>query len=367
MATPAADYYGCNSSGVIAGGRFLLPVWIRETNVGEWATIGGTTAPSDVADYCGLAWRETGGVVECASMAAGGHGGDLTGNAVQTLRLDVDSPAWVTRRGNSDATGWNTDGSTGAHFPSDGRPVPRHSYWYNWWVPELDRYMMFGCRFAGSGAYDYNTVDGFSPATNDWDSASTYDDIATGYHLSIRDPESGVLYGTGNGLVSFAPGTQAWAQQALSGSGLVNRAGSAFDTSRNQIYHLSAGDNWATPSSVVASTVISLSGVKAPITFNASAAWTRFQSRASGFLNSTLDYDSNLDRFYFYNGESGGAADIYVITPNSGTTWDMSLLPVTGVTPPIAGSVVTKFKYISRLRACVLVVANAAIHFVRTA
>lgn len=366
MVSPVADYYGCTSGGVIAGGRFLLPAWLRSTDVGAWATISGTTAPSDLNDFCGMAWRETEGVIEGASLASGGHGGDLTGNAVQTIRLDVDSPEWVTRRGNSDATGWSTTGSTGAYFPSDGRPVPRHTYWYNWWVPELHRYMMFGCRFAGSGAYDYQTVDGFSPVLNDWDESGTYANLGTGYQPTVRDPESGLLYGTSNGLTTFDPSTQQWSQQAMSGSGGVNRGGSAFDTARNQLYHLSAGDNWATPSSTIASTVISTSGVKTPISFNSSAAWTQFQARASGFLNSTLDYDPDLDRFYFYNGESGGTADIYVITPNAGTTWDMTLMSVAGVTPPVAGMVLTKFKYLSRFKACVLVVGGALIHFFRT-
>lgn len=43
---------------------------------------------------------------------------------------------------------------------------------------------------------------------------------------------------------------------------------------------------------------------------------------------SAMDYDPINDRFLFYNGQGTSAGRIYVITPNDGNEWEMSILPL---------------------------------------
>lgn len=360
---------GVTLDDVVPGGTLSdgTPAWLAGAVVNQWATIAGTTCPNALNEYSGAAWREEADLIEALSLASGGHGGNLTNNAVYGLRLDVDAPAWQTLRSASDATGWSTTGSGGAYFPSDGRPVPRHTYWNNHWVPELQRYMMFGAKFVGSGANDYLTRDGFRRDTNDWDASGTYTNIPAGGYMSLRRPSTGVFYATQGSLQSFNPSTGTFGNAGWTGSGTVNRGGSAWDTTRDVGYHLSSGDNYSAPSSTIASTRFTAAGVCTPITFNSSAGWTDFQASAASFSNgSQLTYDPDLDRFYFYPNLSANRAKVYRITPNGGTTWDMDILPVTGVTPASAGEPYTKFRYLPKFKALVLLPGGALVHFLRT-
>ena len=106
------------------------------------------------------------------------------------------------------------------------------------------------------------------------------------------------------------------------------------------------------------------------VTFNPSTAWADFQASAMGFLGTTLVYDADADCFYFYNGGAEGTQKVFRVTPNATTTWDMDLLPVTGVVPVTSigtggGGVHTKFFYASRLRTLFLVVGGQSVYFVR--
>jgi hypothetical protein len=345
----------------------VRPAWIKSAAIGQWAQIAGTPAPGELGDYCGMGLRESGGVIEVASLASGGHGGNLTNNSVKSLRLDVDAPSWVVRRGPSDATGWNTTGVVTAYFPSDNRPAPRHTYWHTWWVPELDRYVIFGGRFWGSSAGDWWKTDAFNPNTNDWDPPGTYAD-STGKAVSARNPLTGVLYATYGSLATFDPKTKTFsAGLALSGTGTVARAGNAFDTKRGFLYHLSTGDNFSQGGAINSAKIDPVTAKTTAVTFRPSAAWSDFQANATKFLGTTLVYDNDLDRYYFYNGGAEGPAKVYRITPSAGDTWDMDFITVTGLTPaPSGGGVNTKFVYVSALRACVLVVPGKDVYFVKT-
>ena len=361
-----AQLAGLSASGSLIG--FYTPAWLTGS-VGEWRQISGTSAPSELRDYCGLAWREEAGSVEAASLASGGHGGNYYDNSVKTLQLNVDAPAWVNRTSASDPTGMSIPAPVSAYFPSDGKPYPRHTYWYNHWVPEINRYMMMTCRFVGSNAYDFNTIrDGFNPDSNTWDAAGTYSGALT---ATVRDPATGVFYSTSGAM--YTPSTGVIAGWSLTGAaaGSVARGGHAFDTLRGKIYHLSTGDNFSAGSSTVNSVQITTGGVCTAITFNSSAALTDFIANGPGFLTSQIEYNPDLDVFYFYNGAEGQTTKIYRITPNGGTVWDMDLMTVTGVTPSHslgsgAGGVNTKFKYISRYKALMLVVASNDVYFLRT-
>jgi hypothetical protein len=286
------------------------------------------------------------------------------------LRLDVATPAWEQLRAADSSSGWDTTGAGGSYFPN-GKPAPRHTYPDIWYVPELNR-VMVGGTFWGSSAYNTPPMhDGFNLTTLDWDAQGANQSKATSTFASVRDPVSGVLYTTqGSKFVPTASAGSRWQSFTLSGSPNVNRMGTAFDTLRQRLYHLSAGDNYGSQSSTISSATISIAtGVKTAISLTGSGL-SDFQSNASGFLTSTLVYDDYLDCFYFYNGGTGQTAKIYRITPNATTTWDVSVVSVTGLTPPVSfsasvGGVLTKFWYVSRWRACVLVCGGYNVNYIR--
>jgi hypothetical protein len=372
MAMHVADMAGvAQLAGLAAGGGLVglyTPAWLTGS-VGEWRQISGTSAPSELRDYCGLAWREEAGSVEAASMASGGHGGNYYDNQVKTLQINVDAPSWAVRTSISDPTGMSIPAPVSAYFPSDGKPYPRHTYWYHHWVPEINRYMMMTCRFVGSNAYDFTSIrDGFNPDDNTWDAPGTY---SGGIFATVRDPATGIFYNTGGS--KYTPSTGVIDGWSLTGgaAGAVQRGGHAFDTLRGNMYHLSTGDNWSVGGSTVNSVQITTGGACTAITFNSSAGLTDFIANGPGFLTSQIEYNPDLDVFYFYNGAEGQATKIYRITPNGGTVWDMDLMTVTGLTPAYSlgsgqGGVNTKFKYIQKYKALLLVVASNDVYFLRT-
>lgn len=340
------------------GSVALPPAW-RNAAVNEWAAIANTAVPQELKDYCGIALRSDNVAVELFSGATGGHGGNLTNNRVMTIDLLADVPAWVQRLAASDPTGWATNGSTGAYFPSDGRPAPRHNYAGCFWSPERNTYVVQG-RFFGSESYDHRVTDAWSSAGG-W---TQLGDRTPSASTEACDPATGTYYT--NVSFKWDAASNVWSTWTLSGAPAVGRLGNAFDTSRGTLFHLSTGDGWSSADSTINCCRIATSGAKTAITFNASAAWTQFQANASNFLGATLVYNADLDVFYFYAGQG---QTIYVIVPNSGTTWDMAVLAVTGVTPP-THLVFGKLKYSSRLKALILTPANDTagynIHYLRT-
>lgn len=351
------------AAGTLVG--YSPPAWLIAAVVGEWAQISGTSVPGALNDYCGLALRDEAGRVEALSLASGGHGGNLTNNAVYALRLEQDTPAWATLRAASDATGWDTTGDTTAYF-ADGKPVPRHSYWRNWWVPERSRHMTFGAPFVGSNTHTWFTRDAFNPSTNDWDAAGTYPDVPNGLFPCCRDPATGKLYATQGSLRSYDPTANTDANVGFTGVTTAQRWGTMVDTARNRLFHLSCGDSFSAGGAVNCLR-LSFGGVGTAITFNASAAWTDFQANAANLWGHGCAYDKDLDRFYFYGGLSGQRQKVYVIIPNGTDTWDMTIMSVTGVTPNgQANGIWTKFFYSSVLKCLVLMVPGSNVYFLRT-
>jgi hypothetical protein len=341
--------------------------WFKSAVIGQWAQIPNTKVPYELIDYSGVAVREEGGIIEVMSLGAGGHGGNITNNSVKSIRLDADTPAWVVRRGPSDATGWASTGATGPYFPSDNRPAPRHTYSSVFWVPELSRYVVGG-RFWGSLAYDWPATDAFNPATNDWDPPNTIPTAQGSRQLSVRDPSTGRLYSTQGELVVFDPSTKTYsASKPFTGSGsTVARAGTAVDLKRKVLYHLSVGNNFTEGGTINSATIDPATAVTTAIGFAPSPGWSDFQAHTAKFLTTALTYDRNLDRFYFYNGRDEGPEKVYRVQPAAGNTWSMDLVPVTGIVPaPSTSGVQNKFFYVAALRACILMVADQDVYFLR--
>jgi hypothetical protein len=88
---------------------------------------------------------------------------------------------------------------------------------------------------------------------------------------------------------------------------------------------------------------------------------------------SGMDYDPDNDRFLFYNGvEKQDAGRIYVIKPNEGNVWEMSLFAFgPGSAPPPASGgagINNRFRHAPQLRGFVLLASGKAdLYFIRTA
>ena len=106
------------------------------------------------------------------------------------------------------------------------------------------------------------------------------------------------------------------------------------------------------------------------VTFKPSEALTQFTKDTPTYAG--MDYDPDHDRFLFYCGQGSGAGRIYIVTPNDGNVWDMSLYAFgSGSTPPPAAGgagVNNRFRYLPGLKGFV-VLANAKnnLYFIRTA
>lgn len=350
------------------------PAWLSGKAVGEWFTISGTGSNAYMGAFSGAAWYESGGVVECWDIASGGHVENPSSNPVNSIVLTADAPTWSQRKAPSSTAGWDSTGASGEYMPSDGLPAPRHTYWRNWWVPEQGRFMLFGAYGVGTAANQYFGRNAFSRSPAQWVTPGTYSDVPNGLFPCTRDPATGILYATQGSLRSYDPrvGLGTDANVGFSGSWTgAKRMGTMWDPVRGKMFHLSCGDAW-TAGGAINCGQLTTAGVGNAIDFNSSAAWTDFQSNAANLIGHGCAYNQDLDVFYFYGGLSGQTTKIYVITPNAGTTWDMSIMSVTGVTPPVCGAGVwTKFYYSTTLK-CILLVAAAVaqgpynIHALRT-
>lgn len=364
-----------SAAGSMSG--LILPAWMSGKAVGEWFQISGTelagsagapgstsgdtasSAAKRVYAYCGMAVKDS----ELWLLANGGHN-DYSGNEVSSIDLAQDTPAWELRASKSPTP------AADVRYYADGKPSARHTYWYNHWVPQRNRLMMFGNRFAwGTPVSFSDQVDGFNPDTDTWDAEGTWA-AGSGYCTCV-DPTTGNAYAGGTSLVKWTQATDSWGTVATYGSSQVYGQ-LAFDATRNQLFNLAIGDAFGYGGGVVTAYKIDPStGARTAITFNASAGKTAFDAlaAANGALTPALSYNADLDVFYYYNGwGASNRARIFVITPNSGAVWDIAVLPVSGVTPVESlNGVMNKFQYVSALRGCVLLAQGVQdIYFIRT-
>ena len=348
--------------GVGDAGANPLPAWLVGAPVNEWRAITGTAGPSMLGDYSGVALRVEPGLVEAFVGAAGGHASSANSldNSVMTIDLDEGAPAWKTRRGPSDPTGFAP--ATMAIFPSDGAPAPRHLYEDVTWSPEAGAYIIGGRFLVGS--YDTRaTYFGFRPTTLSWSRLA--DRPLDGVTYSARDPVSGRFYSTQG--FQYDPVTNVHSTWPLSGTAPVNRMSSAVDTRRRAIFNLSFGDGWSESTTPLVATSISLpGGAKTAITFAPSPGLTSLLGEViDDWLCASVEYNPDLDVFYFYSGYR--TKNLYVITPNDGPTWSIEMLAVAGSAPPdMYGTALNKLRYISPYKALVLFLPGADIHFLRT-
>lgn len=364
-----------------------LPTWMTAA-VGEWAQISGLTVPAQVSAFSSPALRDDGTAVELFFALGGGHSSGYDDNSVKTIDLTASAPSITVRRAASSTAGLATDGSD-AYMPSDGRPVTRHTYNACHWVPEISGYMVGGLFWGSGGTTDsYPYIDAFIPSgsAGDWRDVpgptawSSVPATAGGYYAlpATRDPATGYWYATARDdswdFYKMHPTTGAWT--AITRTGLTPGTGSmthgplAWDSTRSKIF-IMGPMSYLGGGSAIATRITPSSGLVEAITFNSSSAWTAFQSNVGQMVSPALAYDNVADKFYFYNGRTGtlgtgDAGTVYVITPNSGTTWDMEILPTSGTPPGVfTDGVIDKFRFIPRWGVAVVARGGSDLYYCR--
>jgi len=348
-----------------AGEEVKTPAWLAGKALNEWLPIEGTAGAggAPVNDFSGMAFKP--GTCEIVIAAAGGHGGS-NDNRVVSIDLRADAPKWVQRCAPS------ADRAQNVAYNADGKPTSRHTYQCSLYVPSLDRVMLVGNRFTWPGAHEHPKLDGFDLAANKWDPAGTWPDVPKGGGYGVvADPATGDLW-TG-GLMKWTAATKTWSSPIAKRARNGVRFPYAFDTKRNQLFGLNAGDGQGyNDMNVVTAVRVPAAGNESiQVTIKPGEALEQFKKDKPVY--SGMDYDPDGDRFLFYNGvEKADAGRIYVIKPADGNEWEMSILalgPGSKSPPPAGGAGINnRFRYAPGLKGFVLLASGKAeLCFIRTA
>jgi hypothetical protein len=322
-------------------------------SVGTWGEIAGTaTVPSSVVAgqnpdaFCGLSLRPSDSSV--LMVAAGGHG-DGDSNAAATLRLSDNAPSWQIRYAGSASR------PSGVLYYPDGRPSARHTYEFTHYIAGLDAVLLAGCLYS-HGQSDYQAgpgMDLFSLSTNDYLPRFTYPDINPypgGYGVA-QDGDGHIWTQTGH---KFNVTTLTWSKP---GSGSLLRFPAAFNSASNRIVAMQFGDGqgYDPQLGVRVRELDPTTGNSRNITFNSSAALTQFIADSPQY--GAMEYCPLDGKFYFLH--SGRIGTFYVVTPNTGTVWDMATYTPGGTAPPSTGPLCARLLWVPSLNGFVLQGAKA--------
>jgi hypothetical protein len=336
------------------------PAWLSGHAVGEWIEISGTSGAGGaaVAAFSGFAYNHQ--TNEILIAAAGGHH-DSGDNRVVSLSLMTDAPAWQLRSATS------TFVQEDVPYYPDGRPTSRHLYSTLHYVPQVNRLMLFGVRYAYGNAYTFSNIDGFNLDTNTWDPAGTWGNVPTAHFGAVSVRATGDVYSCLLGR--WSPVTKSWTQPIARTNDLV-RWPIAHDSLRNQLFTLNWADGEGYSQPAVFATRVPLdSGTQVSLTFKPGDALNSFIAEAPTYA--AMDYDPDNDRFLFYSGQGAAAGRVYVVKPDSSNVWDMSILAVNGALRPPAtpeSGIHNRFRYVPTLKGFVLMPSGTSnLFFMRTA
>lgn len=332
------------------------PAWRNGLALNQWVEIPGTSGAGGAAIDAWGALAENKATAELFIAASGGHS-DSADNRVVSISLMADAPAWVLRR----ASSTNTQADV-LYYP-DGLPTSRHLYHHLHYLPSLNVVLLGGCRYGFGGNTPTGPgMDAFSLTTNSWLPRYTFPDITpyNGYVIEV-DGAGNAWTQSGN---RFVPSTNRWSTPG-SGPGL-GRFPHATAPSRNLIFSLQYGDGqgYDLNLGVVARRLDTTTGTSVAITFNPSTALTEFMTAQPTYAG--MDYDAANDRFLFTHHAERGK--VYVVTPNATTTWDLSVLPTTGMPAVTSGAGINKrFRFLPTLGGFVLLPSRSSnLYFLRT-
>lgn len=366
------SYSVASGVGIYAGRQNPVPAWLRVAGLHEWVEIEGTESAGGalIDAYSGFALTP-GGVIVIAG--AGGHGTGSADNRVVSLGLMVDSPEWTQRVAPS-----ASNATLGQAYNSDGLPKAAHRYANIHHIAALDQVLLFGGRYDISND-THNKTDAVEMAPWRWrgvvpgspgTSGSGLADPSPSGYLPVAVDANGHLWCIlhSNGTVAkYDPVADTWSQPAMAATVSPNvRSPWALDTTRGVLFGLCWADGEG--SGIGMRAVVMDGSTQTAISFNASAAYTQWLADTPEYAG--MDYDPENDRFLFYDGRSTRAGRVYAITPNGGTTWDMSILSIAGSPPGATGAngVHSRWRYVPALKGFVLLPEAASnLFFVRVA
>lgn len=334
---------------------FVVPAYLAAQPLNTWFEVTGTDGAGGAVlnEYSGLAR------VDNKWVAAGAGGHSASDNRVVSIDLGADAPTWSLLKAASGSA------QQDVAYYVDGKPSSSHTYHQTHGISG-NRVMNVGRRVP-YGQGDFNAVDAFDLTTNQWvgvvpdapgTSGSGFANVSpSGYYAQTQDANGDlwcVLHSNGN-VAKYTVATNSWSQPTMANQVAANvRYPWALDTLRGQNFGLAWGDGEGVSSGVRA--VVLTPTTQIEISFNASSALTQFQSDAPMYAG--MDYDAHNDRFLFYS--TSGTNRVYVITPNAGTTWDMSILSASGALPASTRPLVKKLAYFPVLKTVFLMLDQAS-------
>ncbi len=352
--------------GTLAG--YNPPAWMAGAAVHQVVEIAGTAGAGGAPVDPWSTFPLIAGTATLVSAANGGHQ-DSGDNRVTSIDLLANSPAWQVRIAATSPIPALTP--LGSDYYPDGKPTSRHGYHHAHYIAQRGRLMLFGQRGRYAENADGYAVDGHSvTGTWAWDAAGTYPSLASGRGYGVaHDPTTGNVWCNATGW-RWNQATNNWTQPLPAGFEKSWRWPVAFDAPRSRFFTLQFGNGEGAEldRAVVATVFDKDTGDQTTITFNASPALSQFIADAPEYAG--MDYDADNDRFLFYDGRGARVGRIYVITPNAGTTWDMSLLTLTGASIPatVSAGINGRFRYVPPLKGFVLAPSGAAnLYFFRVA
>jgi hypothetical protein len=207
-------------------------------------------------------------------------------------------------------------------------------------------------------------MDAFDLRANRWLPRGHFADITPFEGYVVEIDGTGAAWTTAG--LRFDPASNPWSRPG-SGPGL-GRFPQAAAPARDLIFSLQFGDGqgYDLGLGVVARRLDTRTGRSEVITFSPSAALDAFVAAQPTYAG--MDYDAANDHFLFYHG--GERGKVYVITPDTSTTWSMSVLPTVGLpdpTPASGAGVNKRFRALPTLDGFVLLPQRSAeLFFLRT-
>jgi hypothetical protein len=363
-----ADNYTGESGSVILLGRAAsgaqgTPAWMAGRALNEWFAIANTAGAdgANIDPWCGFCVVPA--TSELIIPLAGGHG-DGWDTRVSSIVLTDDAPAWKSPRRKESIT---IDlANPDQPYAKDGvTPTSRHTRYTVQYCQQNNRVMLMGSPSLNGGGVSSVESNGFDLSTNTWDPPGTWPSMANNSNQGTEIDDLGNIWCRGqkwlrasNTLVTMPDSN-------------TNYRIACFDTVRRQLFTLSRADGQGAggvAAALIAKTISENLATVRNITLNPGAVLDEFQTLLLDYA--AMVYDAPRDRFLYYWGKAGAQGVVYVVTPNSGTAWDISKLAQGAGSqlpplPPDAG-INARFKYVPALDGVVLIPNQSSnIHFMR--
>lgn len=321
------------------------PAWNAGQAVGEWREITGS-APSIlgrtnyassnsgnwIEPWCGMQIDTR--TSEVISFASGGHL-DHFGNAVYSISLRNDAPAWGTRLADSPLSSIPLQGTAGANdtaYYTDGRPASCHTYFSQQFIEARNRAMRFGANAVSTSGNSKPAVDGFNVATNTFDAAGTYPDLPAMPSAGLAvckdtTTEDVYLFVANSSVRKWTQATNTWSTHNVGFPPIdPGEAASAHDTSRNRILLLR-------DSTICHTYALSGAGVGTFTSFTLSGA--EAANLTAVFKGVGMVYEPSVDAYFVRTGRATGGK-VYRIDAGTGavtsfTTTGGSSIPRTAI------------------------------------